>query len=148
MVCHWSLSLAAWACLGGDSQTGVSCWLQQALGASSLSHVNGHSLCAGSIWHNSPPAPQSILPAPSPVWSGGNSPLLLRSLHFVPSSVHFGYFAAVSVAEGGERVKSFGQRVCDRGITKSPGSSNSAAADRGFGGCGAADGTALLQPQD
>lgn len=37
--------------------------------------------------------------------------------------------------------------MCDRGITKSPGSSN-LKADRGFGGCGAADGSTLLQPQD
>lgn len=37
--------------------------------------------------------------------------------------------------------------VCDHGITRSPGSSSSAA-NKGFRGCGAADGSVLLQPQD
>lgn len=139
VIRHRSLSLAAWARLGSDSRTGVSCWLQQALRASSLSHVNRDSPCAGSIWHSSP-----LLPHPScrssalsgllwesspPLLRESSAPLLressppLLSSFCISSSAHLGCFATASVAKRRERVKWVGQRVCDRGIAERPGCS-------------------------
>lgn len=155
VICHRSLDLAARDCL---SQTGVSCWLQQALGPSSLSRVYSCLLCAVGIWRCYPPAllraPLSFPPALGNVWTSESSSLLLSSLHVSSRTLRLWVFffcpRFISKSAGKELNKlgsTHARVVCDRGITKSPGSSNSAA-DRGFGGCGAADGSALLQPQD